>query len=327
MRTVSYIEAITEALDEELARDPRVFLIGEDIGPYGGVFKATKGLWAKYGSLRVIDSPISEVFIVGGSVGAAMAGMRPVPEIQFSDFITPAMDQIVQQLAKIRYRTGGAFSAPVCVRVCCGAEVGGGLYHSQTNESWFAGTPGLKVVMPSTPRDAKGLLKAAIRGEDPVLFFEHKRLYRSIKGPIPEEDYVVEIGKANVVKEGKDLTIAAYGLMLHKALEAEKQLAAAGLSVEIVDLRSLLPIDWPTLFESVKKTSRALLLQESPKSVGVMAEVSARIGEEIFDYLDAPVARLAGLDVPPVPFAPPMEQFVLPSVEKIVAAAKQLRAY
>jgi len=327
MATITYIEAITQALDEEMARDSRVFLLGEDIGAYGGVFKATKGLHEKYGPLRVIDTPISEAFIVGGAVGAAMAGMKPVPEIQFSDFITPAMDQIVQQLAKMRYRTGGSFSAPAVVRVCCGAEVGGGLYHSQTNEAWFAGTPGLKVVMPSTPYDAKGLLKAAIRGDDPVIYFEHKRLYRSVKGEVPPDDFTVPLGSAAVRRPGRDLTIVAYGLMMQKVLEAAPQIAAAGIDAEIIDLRSLSPIDWPTVFESVKKTARVLLVQEAPKSVGVMAEVAARIAEEVFDSLDAPPARLCGLDVPPVPFAPPMEHFVLPQPPAIVKAAVDLRAY
>jgi 2-oxoisovalerate dehydrogenase E1 component beta subunit len=327
MKTVTYIEAITQALDEEMARDPRVFLLGEDIGIYGGVFKATKGLHAKYGPLRVIDTPISEAFIVGGAVGAAMVGMKPVAEIQFSDFVTPAMDQIIQQLAKMRYRTGGRFSAPAVVRICCGAEVGGGLYHSQTNEAWFAGTPGLKVVMPSTPYDAKGLLKAALRADDPVIFFEHKRLYRSVKGEIPDEDYTVPIGKAAVRREGQQLTVLAYGLMVHKVLEALPQLTAAGIDAEVIDLRSLLPIDWETIFASVKKTARVLLVQESPKSVGVMAEVAARIAEEAFEHLDAPPVRVCGLDVPPVPFAPPMEHFVLPQLDRIVAAARDLRAY
>jgi 2-oxoisovalerate dehydrogenase E1 component beta subunit len=327
MKTVTYIEAITQALDEEMARDPRVFLLGEDIGLYGGVFKATKGLHEKYGALRVIDTPISEAFIVGGAVGAAMAGLKPVAEIQFADFITPAMDQIIQQLAKMRYRTGGAFSAPAVVRVCCGAEVGGGLYHSQTNEAWFAGTPGLKVVMPSTPYDAKGLLKAALRADDPVIYFEHKRLYRSVKGEIPDGDYTVPIGQAVVRREGKDLTVLAYGLMMHKVLESQERLAAAGIDAEIIDLRSLLPIDWETIYTSVKKTARVLLVQEAPKSVGVMAEVAARIAEEAFTYLDAPPVRVCGLDVPPVPFAPPMEHFVLPQPDRIVAAARDLRAY
>jgi len=264
---------------------------------------------------------------VGGAVGAAMVGMKPVAEIQFSDFVTPAMDQIIQQLAKMRYRTGGRFSAPAVVRICCGAEVGGGLYHSQTNEAWFAGTPGLKVVMPSTPYDAKGLLKAALRADDPVIFFEHKRLYRSVKGEIPDEDYTVPIGKAAVRREGQQLTVLAYGLMVHKVLEALPQLTAAGIDAEVIDLRSLLPIDWETIFASVKKTARVLLVQESPKSVGVMAEVAARIAEEAFEHLDAPPVRVCGLDVPPVPFAPPMEHFVLPQLDRIVAAARDLRAY
>jgi len=327
MKTVTYIEAITQALDEEMARDPRVFLLGEDIGRYGGVFKATKGLLDKYGPLRVIDTPISEAFIVGGAVGAALVGMKPVAEIQFSDFVTPAMDQIIQQLAKMRYRTGGRFSAPAVVRICCGAEVGGGLYHSQTNEAWFAGTPGLKVVMPSTPYDAKGLLKAALRADDPVIFFEHKRLYRSVKGEIPDEDYTVPIGRAAVRRQGKHLTVLTYGLMTHKVLECVGPLTAAGIDAEVIDLRSLLPIDWETIFASVRKTARVLLVQEAPKSVGVMAEVAARIAEEVFEHLDAPPVRVCGLDVPPVPFAPPMEHFVLPQPERIIAAARELRAY
>ncbi|MCI0331570.1 MAG: alpha-ketoacid dehydrogenase subunit beta [candidate division Zixibacteria bacterium] len=326
-RVITYIDAITEALDQEMARDERVFLIGEDIGLYGGVFKATKGLQKKYGEYRVIDSPISENLIVGAGIGSALVGMRPVPEIQFADFVSPAMDQIVQQAAKIRYRTGGAWSVPLVVRICCGGDVGGGLYHSQMNEAWFVHCPGLKVVMPSNPHDAKGLLLAAIRDPDPVLYFEHKRLYRSVKGEVPEGDYTVPIGPAEVKKTGKDITIVAYALMLVWGMEAAEKLEKEGISCEVIDLKTLLPIDKKTILESVKKTGKALLLQEAPKTAGVMAEISAIITEEVFDYLDAPVMRLAGLDVPPIPFAPPYEKFYLPTVDRIMKKARQLKAY
>jgi 2-oxoisovalerate dehydrogenase E1 component beta subunit len=326
-RVITFIDAITEALDQEMARDERVYLIGEDIGLYGGVFKATKGLQKKYGEYRVIDSPISENLIVGAGIGSALVGMRPVPEIQFADFVSPAMDQIVQQAAKIRYRTGGAWSVPLVVRICCGGDVGGGLYHSQINEAWFVHCPGLKVVMPSNPYDAKGLLLAAIRDPDPVLYFEHKRLYRSVKGEVPEGDYTVPIGPAEVKRTGKDMTIVAYALMLVWAMEAAEKLEKEGISCEVIDLKTLLPIDKQTILESVKKTGKALLLQEAPKTAGVMAEISAIITEESFDYLDAPVMRLAGLDVPPIPFAPPYEKFYLPTVDRIMKKARQLKAY
>lgn len=327
MKKITYIEAITEAMAEEMERDERVFLIGEDIGLYGGVFKATKGLMDRFGKDRVIDSPISEVYIVGGSVGAAMVGMRPIPEIQFADFITPSMDQIMQQAAKIRYRSGGQWTCPMTVRVCCGGEVGGGLYHSQINEQWFFSQPGLVVVMPSTPYDAKGLLKSAVRGEDPVIFFEHKRLYRAIKEEIPEDDFTVPIGKAAVRREGKDITIVTYGLMYHKSLQAVESLARDGISVELIDMRTLLPWDRETIFESVKKTSRVALVQESSKTGGVMGEISASITENVFDYLDAPVTRVCGLDVPAIPFAPPLEHYFLPNPEKITKAVKKLMEY
>ncbi len=327
MKKVTYIEAITEAMAEEMERDPNVFLIGEDIGLYGGVFKATKGLQQRFGAERVIDSPISEAYIAGGSVGAALVGARPVPEIQFADFITPAMDQIIQQAAKIRYRSGGQWTCPMTVRVCCGGEVGGGLYHSQTNEQWFFSQPGLLVVFPSTPYDAKGLLKTAIRGEDPVIYFEHKRLYRSIKEEIPEEDFTVPIGKGVIRKEGKDVTLVTYGLMYHKSLEAIKTLENDGISVELIDMRSLRPWDREMIMESVKKTSKVVLVQENSKTGGVMAEVSASIMEEAFDFLDAPVIRVTGLDVPMLPFAPPMEHFFLPNAEKITKAVKKLMEY
>jgi 2-oxoisovalerate dehydrogenase E1 component beta subunit len=327
MKKTSYIEAITEALAEEMERDERVFLIGEDIGLYGGVFKATKGLIDRFGPERVIDSPISEVFLAGGSVGAAMVGLRPVPEIQFADFVTPCMDQLIQQAAKLRYRTGGQWTSPMTVRVCCGGDVGGGLYHSQINEQWFFSQPGLVVLFPATPYDAKGLLKSAIRGDDPTIFFEHKRLYRWIKEDLPEEDFTVPIGKAAVRKEGTDLTIVCYGLMYHRSLQAVESLEKEGISAEVIDMRSLRPWDREMILESVKKTSRALLVQENSKTGGVMAEVSANIAEEVFDYLDAPVVRVCGLDVPMLPFAPPMEHYFLPNADKIARAARKLVEY
>ncbi len=327
MKKTSFIEAITEALAEEMERDENVFLIGEDIGLYGGVSKATKGLMDRFGKERVIDSPISEVFIAGGSVGASLVGLRPVPEIQFADFITPSMDQIIQQAAKIRYRTGGDWTCPMTVRVCCGGDVGGGLYHSQINEQFFFSQPGLLVVFPSTPYDAKGLLKSAIRGDDPVIYFEHKRLYRWIKEELPEEEFTVPIGRGIVRKEGKDLTIVCYGLMYHRSMQAAESLQKDGIDAEVIDMRSLRPWDRELILESVKKTSRALLVQESSKTGGVMAEVSATITEEIFDSLDAPVTRVCGLDVPAIPFAPPMEHFFLPNAEKIARAAKKIMEY
>jgi 2-oxoisovalerate dehydrogenase E1 component beta subunit len=327
MKKMTYIDAINEALHEEMDRDERVFLIGEDIGIYGGVFKATKGLLDRFGPERVIDAPISEVYIAGGSVGAAMVGLRPVPEIQFSDFITPSMDQIIQQMAKMRYRTGGQWSCPMTMRVCCGGDIAGGLYHSQTNEQWFFSQPGLIVVMPSTPYDAKGLLKSSIRGDDPVIYFEHKRLYRWIKEELPEDDFTVPIGKAALRKEGKDITIVSYGLMYHRSLEALGELEKEGISVELIDMRTLLPWDREMIFESIKKTSRAVLVQESSKTGGVMGEISAAINEEVFDYLDAPVTRVCGIDVPAMPFAPPMESFFMPNKQKIVNVVKKVMEY
>jgi len=327
MKKTTYIEAITEAMAEEMERDESVFLIGQDIGLYGGVFKATKGLLDRFGERRVIDAPISEVYIAGGSVGAAMVGMRPVAEIQFADFITPSMDQIIQQMAKMRYRTGAQWTCPMTIRVCCGGDVGGGLYHSQINEQWFFSQPGLIVLLPSTAYDAKGLLKSAIRGDDPVIFFEHKRLYRWIKEDLPDDDFTVPIGKAAVRKEGTDVTVVSYGLMAHRSMEAVEQLEKDGISCELIDMRTILPWDRETIFESVKKTSRVVLVQESSKTGGVMAEVGAAIAEELFDYLDAPVTRVCGLDVPAIPFAPPMEHFFLPNAEKIGRVIKKVMEY
>jgi 2-oxoisovalerate dehydrogenase E1 component beta subunit len=327
MKKMNYIEAITEGMREEMKRDPRVFLFGEDIGWYGGVFKATKGLYQEFGEMRVLDSPLSESLIAGACVGAAMVGMRPIPEIQFSDFITCAFDQIIQQAAKIRYRTGGTWTAPMVIRVPYGGAVGGGLYHSQSNEAWFVHQPGLQVVVPGTPYDAKGLLKAGIRGEDPVVYFEHKKLYRSITGEIPEEDYTVPIGKAEIRRQGKGITICAYGLMMHRSVEAADLLAKEGISVEVIDLRSLLPLDEEKILESVKKTGKILTVHEDYRMCGMGAEITTLVIEKAFEYLDAAPVRVVPPDTPAVPFHPGMEDFWMPDAKKIAEAARKLAAY
>ncbi|GAB4314209.1 MAG: 3-methyl-2-oxobutanoate dehydrogenase subunit beta [Candidatus Zixiibacteriota bacterium] len=327
MKNVTFIEAITEAMAEEMRRDERVIVLGEDVALYGGVFKATKGLLDEFGPERVIDTPISEEFIVGGAVGAAAVGLRPIPEVQFSDFVTCSFDPIIQQCAKLRYRSGGGWTCPMVIRICCGGEIGGGLYHSQTNENWFFGQAGLVVVAPSTPYDAKGLLKSAVRGDDPVIYLEHKKLYRWIRGDIPENDYTVPLGRADVKREGEHLTIVCYQLMVHRALEAAKELADEGIDVEVIDLRTLLPWDKEMVLESVRKTSKVLVVHESPKTGGVAGEIAATIMEEAFDDLDAPVWRLTGPDIPVMPFAPVMEEYFMPNTKKIAAKARELAAY
>ncbi len=326
-RTLAFIEAITEALRQEMERDERVFVLGEDIGLSGGVFKATAGLHEKFGEDRVLDTPLAEGIIIGASIGASMVGLRPVPEIQFTDFITPAMDQIVQQASKIHYRSAGGFSCPITVRICCGGGVGGGLYHSQENAAWFVHEPGLKVVMPSTPYDAKGMLLAAIRDSSPVLFFEHKKLYRTVKGEVPEDDYTVPIGPAAIRREGQDMTVLTYGFMAQVALEAAEVMAKRGVEAEVVDVRTLAPLDKDTILNSVKKTSKCLIVHEDKKTMGIGAELAAIVSEEAFDYLDGPVVRVTGPDIPPIPFSPPLEKFYLVNPEKVVAAMERLAAY
>lgn len=324
MATVTYIEAITSAMAEEMRRNPEVFVFGEDCGAYGGVFKATKGLQEEFGEERCFDTPICENLIVGLAVGASVVGMRPIAEIQFADFLTCGWDQLVQQLAKLRYRSGGAFTCPATVRVCCGAEIGGGLYHSQTNEAWLVHCPGLVVMAPGTAHDAKGMLKAALRGDDPVVYLEHKKLYRSIKEEIPDDDYAVDWRKAVVRRRGRDVTIVAYQLMMHRSLAAAEELAKDGIQAEVIDLRTLLPIDRESIAESVKKTGRLIAVHESPKTGGVGAEIMAIANEECFEYLQAPPMRVCSPDVPPVPFAEPMEHFVIPQLRTIVEAAKNI---
>jgi len=327
MPVISYIEAVNQALREEMERDPRVFVLGEDVGKKGGVFKATQGLYEQFGEDRVIDTPLTESAIVGVAIGAAMYGLRPVGEIQFADFIMPAVNQIISEAARIRYRSNNDWNCPLVIRAPYGGGVHGGLYHSQSVEAVFANQPGLKIVMPSTPYDVKGLLKAAIRDEDPVLFFEHKRAYRLIKGEVPEGDYVLPIGKADVKREGEDITVITYGLCVHFALEAAERLEKEGISVQILDLRTVYPLDKEAVIEAAAKTGKVLLVTEDNKEGSVMSEVAAVIAEHCLFDLDAPVMRLSGPDVPAMPFAPPMEKFFLVNPDKIEKAMRELAEF
>lgn len=326
-KTITLIEAINQGLHEEMERDERIFLIGEDIAGYGGVFKATKGLYERFGPMRVIDSPISENFLVQGMVGAAIAGLIPSPEIQFDDFISLAVDGIVEHAAKMRYRSGGMFTCPMVIRCCCGAAVGGGLFHSQFNASWFMHAPGLVVVAPSNPYDAKGLLKSAFRGQNPVLYYEHKRLYRTVKAPVPSGDFTVPLGKAAVSREGRHVTVISYALMLQRSLEAANQLAAEGIEVEVIDLRTLVPYDKEAILRSVEKTARAVVVYESARTMGVGAEIGAMIAEEGFSFLDAPVRRVSPPDAPQEPFAPVLADRYLPDANRIAQAIRETVAY
>jgi 2-oxoisovalerate dehydrogenase E1 component beta subunit len=324
MPVVTYVEALRQALAEEMARDERVFLIGEDIATYGGAFKVTEGLVDQFGAARVVDTPISESAIIGAAVGAAYMGMRPVAEMQFMDFVGCAFDMITNFAAKSRYRCG--LGVPLVVRGPCGGGVGGGPFHSVNPEAFFLNTPGLKIVEPSTAYDAKGLLKAAIRDDDPVLFFEHKFLYRRIKDEVPDDDYVVPLGRAIVRRQGRDATIVTFGAMTHTALEAATALAADGVEVEVLDLRTLAPLDRDAILTSVAKTSRVAALYEAPRTGGIGGEIAAVIAEEAFEFLDAPVMRIASLDTP-VPYSPPLEAAFMPTRDKVIAAVKQLVEY
>lgn len=321
---VTYLDAISQALDEEMRQDDRVFLMGEDIGVYGGAFKITEGFLAKYGEWRVLDTPLSESGFVGAAIGAAMMGMRPVVEMQFADFISCAFDQITEVAAKNHYRWGAA--VPMVIRAPFGGGVHGGPFHSECPEGWFFHSPGLKIVAPSTPYDAKGLLKAAIRDPNPVLYFEHKFLYRRIKGVVPHDDYVVPIGKADVKRPGQDISLITYGAMVHLALEAADLLAKEGIDLEVLDLRTLMPLDTDAIFGSVRKTSKAIILHEDNKTGGIGGEISALLAEHCFDRLDGPVMRIAPPDTP-VPFSTPLEEYFLPKVNDIVGTAKKLAAY
>ncbi|MFO0698828.1 MAG: alpha-ketoacid dehydrogenase subunit beta [Nitrospira sp.] len=321
---VSYLEAISQALDEEMARDDRVFLMGEDIGTYGGAFKITEGFLKNYGEWRVLDTPLSESGVVGAAIGAAIMGLRPVVEMQFADFISCAFDQITEVAAKNHYRWGAA--VPMVIRAPFGGGVHGGPFHSECPEGWFFHSPGLKLVAPSTPYDAKGLLKAAIRDPNPVIYFEHKFLYRRIKSSLPDENFIVPLGKADVKRAGNDISVITYGAMVHLALEAAQTLAQEGIELEVVDLRTLMPLDKETIFSSVRKTSKAILLHEDNKTGGVGAEIAALLAEDCFDCLDGPIVRIAPPDTP-VPFSTPLEEFFLPKTSDIVAAARKLTAY
>ena len=325
---MTYIQAIQSAMRDEMERDESVIILGEDVGVKGGVFGATAGLQKQFGELRVIDTPLAESSIAGVAIGAAINGMRPVAEMQFADFIHPAFNQIVSEAAKMRYRTNNDFNVPMVIRAPFGGGVHGALYHSQSVEAFFAHVPGLKVVIPATPYDAKGLLVAAIRDPDPVLFFEHKKAYRLVKGEVPDgENYTVPIGRARVARAGEHMSVFAYGLMVHYAVTAAEEMAKEGHSVEVVDLRTVRPLDRGAILASVQKTGKALIVYEANRTLGVGAEVAAIIAEECFEYLDGPVLRLGGPDVPAMPFSPPMEDFFMPNPEKIFHAMKQLAAY
>jgi len=322
MRQISFSEATLEAMTEEMERDERVFVLGEDIARQGGIFGQFKCLPQKFGIERVRDTPISETAIVGAAVGAALAGMRPVADMHFADFIGVCMDEVFNQMAKVRFMFGGQCTVPMVLRAPDGIIRSAAAQHSQSVESWFMHMPGVKVVVPSNPADAKGLLKAAIRSDDPVLFFEHKVLF-PMKGPVPEGEHIVPIGKANVARAGKDVTIVSYSLMMHRALEAAEKLAAEGISAECIDLRTISPIDKDTIFESVRKTKRLVIVHEAVKQGGVGAEISALVAEEMIDWLDAPIRRL-GAPFVPVPFSPALEKLVKISDDDIVKTAKEI---
>jgi pyruvate/2-oxoglutarate/acetoin dehydrogenase E1 component len=326
MAAITLLEAIRQGLWEEMERDERVFILGEDIGAYGGAFKMTEGFLERFGEERVIDTPISESAIIGAACGAAMMGMRPVAEMQFIDFISCGFDMLTNYAAKSRYRQG--IGIPMVVRGPCGGGVHGGPFHSQNVESFFLNTPGLKMVEPSTPYDAKGLIKAAIRDEDPVLFFEHKLLYRNpkIKQEVPADDYIVPIGKATIRRAGTDLSIITYGAMVYTALDAAQALEQEGIDAEILDLRTLQPFDREAIAETVKKTNKVIILHEATRTGGMAGELAAAINEDAFEYLDGPVVRVTSIDTP-VPYAPPLEEFFLPQVDDVLKAARSLAAY
>ncbi len=329
MPEITLIEGLRQAMDEEMARDDRVFITGEDVGRRGGVFRATMGLFEKYGPDRVIDSPLAELSIVAVGIGAAMVGMRPICEIQFADYIFPAFNQIVNEAAYIYYRSNGQWHAPMVIRAPYGGGIGGGLYHSQSTEAFFAHRPGLKVVIPSNPYDAKGLLKSAVRDPNPVMFFEPKKGYRLIRGEVPDdEEILVPIGPAAVTREGTDLTVYAYGMMHYYTLQAAEQVAREdGIGAEVVDIRTLVPLDRETVINAFKKTGKALIVYEDNRFLGYGAEIAAILSDEAFEYMDGPIRRLAGPDVPGVPFAHPMQDLFMPSTAKIADAIRELAAY
>jgi 2-oxoisovalerate dehydrogenase E1 component beta subunit len=327
MPEISYIEAIRQAIDELMAADERVFVFGEDVGKRGGVFRATEGLLDKYGPLRIIDSPLAESVIVGACLGASFNGMRPIAEIQFADFIFPAFDQIVSEVARVRYRSNGDWGAPMVIRVPYGGGIHGALYHSQSIEAFFCHVPGLKVVAPSTPYDAKGLMKTCVEDPDPVLFLEHKKCYRLIKGNVPVDDYRVPIGVADVKREGAHITAISYGMMLHACMDAAAVIASEGVSVEVLDLRTLRPLDTAAILASVRKTGKVLIVHEDTLAGGLGGEISAIISQQAFEYLDGPIVRVGGPEAPAMPYARPLEEAFLPNTHTILEALRELAAY
>lgn len=327
MAVKNVLEAVRDAMREEMRRDERVFVLGEDVGARGGVFLATDGFTDEFGDARVIDTPLAESSIAGIALGAAISGMRPIAEIQFADFIWPVFNQIVGEAARVRYGTNGRLNVPLVVRTPEGGGVRGALYHSQSAEAYFCHTPGLKVIAPATPYDAKGLLKSAIRDDDPVIFLEHKRTYRLVRGEVPDAEYTLPIGKADVKRAGDDVSVITYGLMAHHCLEAAQTLADEGVGVEVVDLRTLRPLDTDAVLASVRKTGKALVVHEDNKVGGIGGEVAAIIAEEAFEYLDAPVRRLAGPEVPAMPYSPPLEALYMLDSQKIADAVRSLAAY
>jgi 2-oxoisovalerate dehydrogenase E1 component beta subunit len=328
MAELTLIDAIREAMDEELARDERVFITGEDVGPRGGVFRATVGLFDKYGPDRVIDSPLAELSIAAIGIGAALAGLRPICEIQFADFIYPAFNQIISEAARLYYRSNGDWNVPMTIRAPYGGGIGGGLYHSQSVEAFFAHSPGLKIVIPSNPYDAKGLLKSAVRDPNPVLYFEPKKGYRLIKDEVPEGEYTVPIGPASITREGSDLTVYTYGMMHYYTLQAAETVAVEdGIKAEVVDIRTLAPLDRETILDSFRKTGKALIVYEDNRFLGYGAEIAAILSDEGFEYMDGPIRRLAGPDVPGVPFAHSMQDYFMPNPAKIADAIRELARY
>src|ERR1043165_1053764 len=327
MPEITLLESIRQGIDEMMASDARIFVFGEDVGKRGGVFRVTEGLYDKYGPLRIIDSPLAESVIAGACIGAAMNDTLPIAEIQFADFIHPAFNQIVSEAARIRYRSNGDWNVPMVIRAPYGGGIHGALYHSQSVEAFFCHVPGLKVVAPSTPYDAKGLLKASIEDPDPVLFLEHKKSYRLFKGEVPDEDYRIPIGKADVKRAGREMTVITYGLMLHYCWEAAEELAAEDVEVEVLDLRTLRPLDSEAILSSIRKTSKALIVHEDNLTGGLGGEIAALIGQQAFEHLDGPITRVCAPDVPAMPYSEALEEAFMPSPAKIADAMRKLAAY
>ena len=327
MPVMTVIEAVRDAIREEMQRDSKVFVLGEDVGKRGGVFLATQGLIEEFGPSRVMDTPLAEASIMGIALGAAFRGLRPIPEVEFADFVWPTANQLIGEAARTCYGTNGAVTVPLVVRIPYGGGIRGGLFHSQNVEAIFFHTPGLKVVTPATPYDAKGLLKSAVRDDSPVVFLEHKKTYRLVRGEVPEGDYTIPLGVADVKRQGSDMTVVTYGLTLHYCLEAAEQVSGEGINVEVVDLRTLTPLDTETVLESVKKTGKLLIVHEDNITGGVGAEIAALVSEQAFEYLDGPITRLCGPDVPTMPFAQNLEEAYMPDTEKVVQALRKLAAY